>query len=145
MLLLAGIILSLLVSTILINAISIPDIITPLFQNNTISNNAATADVVCMESTDHRLDLMSCVSALSQIHPFTHPFIFRPRPPTTSNAIFLPLRYLSYDGRCAIDLSLKDGSIGDVGNGVGIYRAARSVIQQCVTTHRAGFATGFSK
>ena len=55
------------------------------------------------------------------------------------------MRYLSDDGRCAIDLSLKDGSRGDVGNGVGIYHAARSVLQQCVTTQRGGFATNFSK
>ena len=144
MLLLADTILLLLVSTILINAISIPDI-TPRFQNNTISEGAATDDVLCMGFPDRRLDALNCVNALSQIHPFTNPLIFRNRPPNHSNAVFLPIRYLSDDGRCAIDLFLRDGSSGDVGNGVGIYHAARTVIQQCVTTQKAGFATDFSK
>ena len=91
------------------------------------------------------MNVLECTSALSQIHRFTDPVIYRPRPPTGSNAVFLPERYLSRDGHCAIDLFLERGSRGDVGNGVGIYRAARSVIQQCVTTQKAGTATGFSK
>lgn len=88
---------------------------------------------------------MNCLTALSQINTFSYPLIFRPRPPTHSSAVFLPMRYLSTNGRCVIDLFLKDGSPGDVSNGVGIYNAAHSVMQQCVTRQMAGFATGFSE
>ena len=89
--------------------------------------------------------MSNCLSALSTINKFTAPVIFRPRPPTANSGIYLPVRYLSDDGRCAIDVSLKDGFRGDVGNGVGMYRAAWRVIQQCVRTRRAGSATDFSK
>ena len=91
------------------------------------------------------MDRMNCVTALSKINLFAEPVIFRLRPPGRFNAIFLPLRYLSDDGHCAIDVSLKDGHYSDVGNGIGIYHAAQRVIQQCLKTRTAGFAADFSK
>ena len=33
---------------------------------------------------------------------------------------------------CAIDLILRDGTIGDVSNGLGIARAARHLLNECV-------------
>ena len=56
MLLLAGIIHSLLVHTIFINAFSMPND-TPLFQNNTISSDTAAADVVCAGFQDPQCKL----------------------------------------------------------------------------------------
>ena len=56
------------------------------------------------------------------------------------------------DATCAIDLVLRDGTIGDVSNGLGIARAARKLLNECVVkpsarghTRMGGQITRFSK
>ena len=56
------------------------------------------------------------------------------------------------DALCAIDLILRDGTIGDVSNGLGIARAARNLLDECVVKPSAsghnrmgGQITRFSK
>ena len=50
----------------------------------------------------------------------------------------LPLRYLSDDGLCAIDVRLPQGSKGDTASDRAIAGAARSVLFQCVEDHGWG-------
>ena len=50
----------------------------------------------------------------------------------------LPIRYLSDDGLCAIDVSLSVGSKGDTTTDRAIAGAARSVLFECVETHGSG-------
>ena len=56
------------------------------------------------------------------------------------------------DALCAIDLILREGTIGDVSNGLGIARAARNLLNECVMkpsgrgqTRMGGQITRFSK
>ena len=56
------------------------------------------------------------------------------------------------DAFCAIDLILRDGTMGDVSNGLGIARAARNLLDECVVkpsttgqTRMGGQITTFSK
>ena len=86
------------------------------------------------------------MNAAAKIQPWTRPVTFFPRPQSHSiDAVFLPLRFLSDDGYCAIDVYLKNGYNGDVSNGLGISRAAARVMDKCLVTLRGGSATGFSR
>ena len=56
------------------------------------------------------------------------------------------------DALCAIDLILREGTTGDVSNGLGIARAARNLLNECVIkpsgrghTRMGGQITRFSK
>ena len=50
----------------------------------------------------------------------------------------LPIRYLSDDGLCAIDVRLPAGSKGDITTDRSIAGAARSVLFECVDSHDRG-------
>ena len=60
--------------------------------------------------------------------------------------VVVPLRFLSDDGICAFEVSLRLGSKGDVSNGVGIANAAKRVLNDCPVRDRTGGRnTGFSR
>ncbi|KAI4280941.1 MAG: hypothetical protein L6R35_005793, partial [Caloplaca aegaea] len=57
------------------------------------------------------------------------------------NLVQLPLRYLSDDGLCAVDVNLKRnavGSVGDVTTELTLATMAKEVLDQCVAASRVG-------
>ncbi|KAL8983205.1 MAG: hypothetical protein Q9177_005040 [Variospora cf. flavescens] len=69
------------------------------------------------------------------------------------NLVQLPLRYLSDDGLCAVDVNLKRnavGSVGDITTELTLVTMAKEVLDQCVAASRVGgqrvnFTTGASR
>ena len=59
-----------------------------------------------------------------------------------NDAVALPIRFLSDDGRCAIDVSLSH-DFGDVSNGLAFLNAARRILQHCISNQRGGYTSGF--
>lgn len=59
--------------------------------------------------------------------------------------MIVPIRYLSDDGHCAVDVALKHGIRGDVSSGFAVARATGRVFQQCLAAARDGYTSGFSK
>ncbi|CAF9939262.1 MAG: hypothetical protein HETSPECPRED_001530 [Heterodermia speciosa] len=92
----------------------------------------------------------SCINALTKIIPDIEPHIYVPHD-ARQGLYRLPFRYISEeldDAVCAIDLVLRDGTVGDVSNGLGIARAARTLLNECVLRGNArmgGQITRFSK
>ena len=62
------------------------------------------------------------------------------------DAVFVPYRFMSDNGRCAIDVTIADfREGGDVSNGLAIARSAERIMQKCVAAGREGYTKGFSK
>ena len=90
----------------------------------------------------------SCLNAVAKIERFTHPVAFLPRPSTLDrDVIFVPYRFASDDGYCAVDLTIAadDHITGDVRNGLAVGRGADQLWKRCVAFGRGGYTRGFSK
>ena len=87
----------------------------------------------------------SCVNAMGKISPWNKPVIFGSRSVEVKDVI-VPLRYLSDDGLCAIDVTLVRGTSGDVANGIGLLHAARTVWDKCaIGSASGGVINGFCR
>ncbi|KAL9580458.1 MAG: hypothetical protein Q9203_006293 [Teloschistes exilis] len=97
-------------------------------------------------TTDESLSTFSCGNAWHKIVRTTPPVIYSPRPGTgKAGDVSLPVRYLSDDGLCAIDINVAQGKRGDVSNGLSIARAADEIIRTCVPRQSmSGEKVGFS-
>ena len=75
----------------------------------------------------------------------TTPLIFGARSLDTKD-VPLPLRFLSGDGLCALDVKLKKNALGDVANGLAVSNAAKSLLDECGFHHveRSGSGSGGS-
>lgn len=60
------------------------------------------------------------------------------------DTVFVPYRFISDDGYCAIDVTLADNA-GDVSNGLAIARSAEQLIRYCAAFGHDGYTRGFSK
>lgn len=82
------------------------------------------------------MPIRSCRDALSDMDRSVHwkQYISRQQNPDSlqSNQILLPIRYLSGDGRCAIDTALQPSSPGDATSGDLLYLGAKRIIDECV-------------
>lgn len=88
------------------------------------------------------LNLDNCANAWAKVDKSIQPYIYAERP-VQQGEIALPIRYLSDDGSCAIDVTFNPNpeeseERGDVANGIAISNAARAVILQCVGRTRSG-------
>ena len=89
-------------------------------------------------SFGHHLNRDSCRNAWNKIEQSTNPRTFNSRPPGSGQHVEipiesrLPIRYLSDDGLCAIDLRLQSNSRRDTCNTRAIAAAADSVLRNCV-------------
>ena len=73
----------------------------------------------------------------------------RSTPPAASD-IVVPIRYLSDDGLCAIDIRPRERDTipdpGDIARSVDISDVAHAIIEACVVkSARGGISSGFSK
>ncbi|KAI4251262.1 MAG: hypothetical protein LQ352_004958 [Teloschistes flavicans] len=102
-------------------------------------------------TTVESLSMYSCNNAWHKIVRSVTPVIYSQRPGTgKAGDVSLPVRYLSDDGRCAIDINVASGKHGDVATGLGIARAASEIFRTCLPWQptpqqsMSGEATGFS-
>lgn len=96
----------------------------------------------CMRVHGENMPIDSCKLALSKIERTTDQKWYfprhRPRRDIPPNSIPMPVRYLSDDGICAIDLILAPGSGGDEASPDLIYHNAKSIIDRCVVMEGKG-------
>ena len=87
----------------------------------------------------------SCINVMNKISPWSRPVIFGSRTVEVKD-VTVPLRYLSDDGLCAIDVTFLKGTSADVANGVGLLHAARTIWEECAIPLAAGGTTsGFCR
>lgn len=125
--------------------ISIPpnaiNILRPL---NTAFRNLTAGRTICGSRYGTGLSEYSCRNAWLKIDRYSViPESFRPRP--TSSEIPLPIRILSDDGTCAIDIVNTEGISGDISTGMEIAQEAKLIIDVCVRgENKGGFISHFS-
>ncbi len=126
-------------------SISIPpnaiNILKPL---NTAFRNLTAGRPFCGSRYGTSLSEYSCQNAWLKINRHSViPESFRSRP--TSSEIPLPVRILSDDGMCAIDIVNTEGVPGDISTGMEIAQQAKLLIDRCVREeHKGGFIDYFS-
>ena len=100
------------------------------------------------------LELASCINAWTKIPRDNIAYSYGLRTDIAAGARFdigLPVRYLSDNGVCAIDIRPRYGAEADLNKGdsaenIEISAAARAVIERCVATRpQGGYNNGFSK
>ena len=137
-------------------ALSLPPSIS-ISQNRTTLDNAPSANLTARgkpycSSVHYGRDLSreSCENAWVKIGQSATRRTYLIRPRSTGEHVVppdiaLPVRYLSDDGNCAIDVKIKSGSTEDSASGLQIAEQAGEVLDTCL--HRAdigGSITGFS-
>ena len=87
----------------------------------------------------------SCTNAWQKIDRSTTTHVFRPRRPLHEDGFVTPIRYLSDDGICAIDVQLDSGR-EDSSSTFEISWYAKMILDACVTKlGKGGSIRGFSK
>ena len=111
---------------------------------NTAIRNLTAGRTVCGSRYGTSLSEYSCQNAWLKIDRYSSiPESFRPRP--TSSETPLPIRYLSDDGMCAIDIVNTDGTSGDITTGMEIAQQAKLLVDRCVRwENKGGFINRFS-
>lgn len=116
---------------------------------NTFPSVSSKSGITCMKVHGENLKTDSCRNAWQKIPrtPNTQRFIPRKRSGEASSAdVVLPIRYLSDDGICAIDLTLSKNSDSDMVTEDLISQKADAVLKQCVVRQRTGgIAVDFSR
>lgn len=135
-------------SVTLASTLSTPQSISPQYSNTT--GNLRLPEPTCTIKFGHGEDLPinSCRDALSDMDRSVNwkQYIPRQRSPEP-NQVPMPIRYLSSDGRCAIDIALREGSSGDATSGDNLHYAANKIIDECVIGRGRGgaFPIAFSR
>ena len=83
----------------------------------------------------------SCFSAWSKMPRSSDAHYYGPRREQQTDDVPLPIRYLSDDGHCAIDVNQKlkiVGAVGDVTTELTISDSAQSILQACVANSQFG-------
>lgn len=78
----------------------------------------------------------SCKNAWQKIPDSTQSQFFRPRKYLAG--LLTPIRYLSDDGACAIDIVLETGARGDISNWYSMSKYAKDILDKCVTRQQIG-------
>lgn len=94
------------------------------------------------------LSPVSCENAWDKVSRSTTPQTYRTQwhGKTQLPNIVIPIRFLSDDGLCAIDITNTKGRVGDISTGLEISQKARQLLDDCVyDKRRGGSITGFSK
>ena len=93
------------------------------------------------------LDLASCVDALEKMNNSSIVQTYTSRRVILPSEIHLPIRYLSDNGICAIDINIREGFQvqADITSGEALVNATTAVIRTCVAKNEGGVASGFSK
>ncbi len=135
-------------------AITLPLLI-PVFQPTNDTNNHVHGTLSnlteispdCNKVYGSDLKEESCRNAWDKIDRFsTTVKKFVPHYQVTAGDVQVPIRYLSDDGICAIDILFKKASGGDFSTDRAISQHARMVIDQCVLLLRkGGTITSFSE
>ena len=118
--------------------------------------NLTNRNIVCMKVHGENMPINSCNAALAKIPRSTEPKLYVTRASAhrslSSDQVSTPIRYLSDDGECAIDvilaevsaviaprvdhrscrLTFSQGSSGDEASSDVIYRNAKIVMDTCV-------------
>ena len=119
----------------------------PWFPNTSVGN--LTADGVwCSAHHGDSMKLASCSNAWAKIDASSLPMEFRTRSRTVESPASsrLPLRWLSDDGICAIDVHAVGGSSGDISTGDQISEQAMRILHQCVVgRHMGGSVQGLGR
>lgn len=94
---------------------------------------------ICNQAYGGNLNIDSCANAWDKIKPSTTKRIFRSRQGALTEDELLPVRYLSNDGLCAIDIDAVDGrSIEESSDGKTISKVAGTILVQCVYRSKTG-------
>ena len=121
---------------------------------NTTTSNVTSREQSCRSSYGTGLNLDSCKNAWEKIPLDSEPYIYGVRPDIAAGAHFdvgLPLRFLSEDGLCAIDIRATREAepqlaLGDSAKNIEVSEAAKVVLDQCVSIrHQGGSIAGFSQ
>lgn len=109
---------------------------------NTRPVNPVTVFPSCNAFFGRDLSIESCLNAWGKIDRLAPPQAYGPRPgfPSrpTPGVLALPVRYLSDDGLCSIDLQKDTRKMGDVVSSLLISQEARSIIDECVQYSKRG-------
>ena len=99
----------------------------------------------CSMSRAHGFDMSeaSCRNAWQKIDRSTNTQFFRPR--RHNAGLVTPIRFLSDDGICAIDVELKPSAIGDTSTWFIISSYAEVILDECVAREKGGAIHDFSK
>ena len=136
------------------NHTSPPDLSLPLTSINTTSTNATLREVVCHVAYGTGLALSSCQNAWKRMPWGNDLYSYGRRADIAAGAhwdLGIPIRYLSDDGRCAIDITNRrdyDAALagGDSATDFDVSEAAKTVLDRCVAARlRGGSIRGFSQ
>lgn len=109
---------------------------------NTRPVNPVTLFPFCNAVYGRDLEIASCLNAWAKIYRLAPSQAYGPRPrfhfDPPPDTLTLPVRYLSDDGLCSIDLQNNVGSQGDTVSGLLISQEARSIIDECVRNKKRG-------
>lgn len=119
---------------------------------NSTTNPTGPNYLACRRNPDGIKLGKSCVNAWAKIPRTTLENVYvtrRGNLPAASD-IVVPIRYLSDDGLCAIDVRARERDTvpdpGDIARSIDISDAADAIIKACVErSGRGGYSSGFSK
>ena len=139
------ILLSLSSSLTLANTLSLPNSfpILPGLQNLTnpfIGNllNATTSPEICSAQAGTDVKGTSCANAWEKISRSKEELTFRARQGVTTPDLPVPVRYLSDDGLCAIDIDLTPGVANHSTSGLVLSELAGALLVKCVYQEAKG-------
>lgn len=108
------------------------------YLNETITKLTAESPR-CTVTHGDNLNEESCRNAWDKMNPFSTKLQkFGPRQRIAVGEVPMPVRYLSDDGICAIDILFKKASDGDYSTGRAIAAHAETIIDQCVVPKKMG-------
>ena len=121
---------------------------------NTTRSVAASSEKSCRSSYGFGLDVASCKNAWEKMPRDSEVYFYKVRERTGAGVdvgVGLPVRFLSDDGLCAIDIRAKAGPdqqlavSGDSARNIDVSEATKVVLDDCVSiSHIGGHVTGFS-
>lgn len=117
--------------------------------SNATALNVTETKIICNGRYGRYLQLDSCVNAWRKIDLSTAAQRFVPRQQggrrVVATDMEVPIRFLSDDGVCAIDLARTQHSSFDFSTGYEISQNAATILDKCVEkSQRGGTITGFS-
>ena len=111
-------------------------LITTLNASSAVSEaslNATNSPEICSKSFGFNFQQDSCQKAWQKIERSSHPQVFRRREGALTDDVPVPIRYLSDDGTCAVDVDLFPPGIAEAtSDGLTISNFAGGILVQCV-------------
>lgn len=114
---------------------------TPIVNTPSNLTTPLSAPITCIERLGRDLSKDSCNNALDKMPRSNNPHVLFPRPRGSSGIPMMwrvPIRYLSDDGSCAIDVKLSHSSRGDTIADRDIAGVAENVLSTCVESQGLG-------